>query len=103
MEVLYHDEVKKFIKKLQKPTRSKILHSIELIESYGLKVGMPHVKKITNFLYEIRVRGFQEVRIIFAIIENKAVLIRGFVKKTNKIPQNEIETAENRRKSLTIL
>ncbi len=101
MNVLYHDEVKIFVKKLQKPTRSKVLRGIELIEQYGQNLSMPHAKKITNFLYELRIRGTQEVRILYVLQEETATLIHGFVKKTQKIPRREIETAERRFRLLT--
>lgn len=96
MQVVYHDEVKSFVKKLQKPTRSKVLRGIELIEQYGQNLGMPHAKKITKLLYELRIRGREEVRIFYAVEGNSAFLIHGFVKKTQKTPQREIETAEKR-------
>lgn len=101
MEVLYHEEVKVFIKKLQKPARSKVLHSIELIEQYGGNLKMPHAKKITNLLYELRIRGTQEVRILYVLQKETAILIHGFLKKTQKIPQREIETAKKRFQTLT--
>lgn len=101
MQVLYHDEVKAFIKKLQKPTRSKILRGIELIEQYGQDLSLPHVKKITNLLYELRIRGREEARIFFVLQKESAFLIHGFVKKTQKTPRREIETAEKRFQLLT--
>ncbi len=101
MQVLYHDHVKAFIKKLQKPTQPKVLRGIELIEQYGQYLAMPHVKKITNLLYELRIRGIQEVRILYFVQEETAILIHAFVKKTQKIPRREIETAEKRLQLLT--
>ncbi len=68
MKIFYHEEVKTFIKKLQKPTQSKILRSIELLEYYGQNLGMPHAKKATNLLYELRIRGTQEVRIFYTFM-----------------------------------
>jgi len=35
MELLYHDEVKTFVKKLQKPAQAKVVRGIDLIEQYG--------------------------------------------------------------------
>lgn len=101
MQLLYHDDVKVFIKKLQKPAQSKVLRGIELIEQYGRNLSMPHGKKITNLLYELRIRGTQEVRILYVLQGETAILIHGFVKKTQKIPRREIETAERRFHLLT--
>lgn len=96
MEVVYHDGVKAFLKGLEKPSQSKVLRGIELIERYGTNVGMPHVKKVTNGIYELRVRGQQEVHIFFATYTGRTILLHGFVKKTQKTPKREIETAHQR-------
>lgn len=101
MEIVYHEKVKAFIKKLQKHTQSKVLRSIELLEQYGQDLEMPHVKKITIILYELRIHGQQEVRIFFVRHVEKAILIHGFVKKTPKTPEREINTAEKRFRVLT--
>jgi len=101
MQMIYHDEVKAFVKKLQKPTQSKVLRGIELLEQYGWNLSMPHTKKISNFLYELRIRGTQDVRIIYVLQEDSAILLHCFLKKTQKTPRREIETAEKRFRLLT--
>jgi phage-related protein len=101
MRLLYHDEVEIFIRKLEKPTRSKILRTIELVEKYGPLLGMPHERKITDCLHELRVRGRQEVRILYYVERNLIVLIHGFIKKSQKTPKREIETALRRIEQLT--
>lgn len=101
MGIVYHDEIKAFIKTLEKSTQSKVVRGIELIEQYGQNLGMPHVKKITASLYELRIRGQQEVRIFYAENHGRAILLHGFVKKTKKTPQREIETAQKRLMVLT--
>lgn len=101
MDIFYHNEVKVFIRKLQKPTQAKVLRSFELLEQYGRGLGMPHVKKLTTTLYELRIRGQQEVRVIFIIHKNAATLLHGFLKKTQQTPKREIETAQKRFKTLT--
>jgi len=62
---------------------------------------MPHVKKVSRLLYELRVRGEQEVRIFFTIQDEKVFFIHGFIKKTQKTPRWEIEIAEKRLPPLT--
>ena len=101
MQVLYHDDVKAFVKKIQKPTQSKVLRAIELLEQYGRNLSMPHAKRITNILYELRIRGIQEVRIFYILQEDSALLLHAFLKKTQKTPKREIETAERRFQLLT--
>ena len=101
MQIFYHDEARTFIKILQKPTQSKVVRGIILLEHYGNSLNMPHVKKVTRELSELRIRGQQEVRILFTVRKGNAYLLHGFVKKTQKIPEREIKTAETRLQLLT--
>lgn len=89
-------EVKQFIQSLEKATIQKTLRTIDLLEKFGFVLGMPHSKKITNELFELRVRGQQEVRIFYTFSHPKAILLHGFVKKTEKTPIKEIKTALSR-------
>jgi phage-related protein len=88
--------IQDFIVSTEKVTQAKILKSLDLVEIYGVKAGMPHVKKITKDLFELRVRGKQEVRLLFVQKGKKTCFLHGFLKKTNKIPKNEIKTALKR-------
>jgi phage-related protein len=96
MQLFFHDEVKIFIKKLEKPTQSKVLRGINLIEEYGRNLGMPHTRMIIKNIFELRIRGQQEVRIIYTIQNDSVYLVHGFIKKTQKTPFHEIETALKR-------
>mgnify|MGYP003343284014 FL=1 len=50
-------------------------------------------------LWEIRVDLSDGIcRIFFTIMNNTMILLHGFVKKSQKTPQNELKTAENRLK-----
>lgn len=88
--------VEEFVKAQQLQTQSKITHLTDLLEEYGPMLGMPHVKKITHQLYELRIRGKEEIRIFFAFKDTNIYLLHGFKKKTQKIPQKEIEIASKR-------
>lgn len=88
--------VEEFIKSLDKLAISKFSHSFDLLEKHGPLLGMPHSKKLTKHLYELRVRGKQEVRIIYGFFDKKIYLLHGFKKKTQKIPAKEIDIAERR-------
>ena len=96
------DIVERFIFKLQKPAKSKITRYLELLEDYGFNLKMPYSKRITANLYELRIRGQQEVRIFYTVKTDTAYLLHGFIKKTNKTPVKEIKTALNRLNNLDI-
>ena len=91
-----NSRLENYLLSLEKPTVSKILRFIELLEIFGKKLGMPYTKQITTNLYELRVRGQQEVRILYCFHHNQIVFVHAFIKKTQKTPQREIDTALSR-------
>lgn len=88
--------VEEFLKSLNDQTIAKATHLIELLEKHGPFLGPPHSKKITSSLYELRIRGRQEIRIFYAFIKNGICLVHAFKKQTQKTPAKEIETAIKR-------
>ena len=101
MEVrLFDKSIEKFIKGLKKPTIAKVLRTIDLLEEFGLKLGLPHSKKISLHLFEIRISGKQKVRIFYTFHKSKIFLLYGFVKKSSRIPQKEIKIAKQKLKEL---
>lgn len=68
------------------------------VQEYGLQAIIPHVKKLTGTpLWEIRILGGDNVRILFVTqLERQILLLHAFVKKTNKTPAKEIAKALKR-------
>lgn len=97
----FDDTVDDFIIRLEKPTGTKVGRHIDLLEQFGNQLRMPYSKSLGNHLFELRIKGQQEVRIFYTFHENKAVLLHGFIKKTQKTPAREIETAIAKVKTLT--
>lgn len=102
MEIRISDEVERFIYSLEKQTIAKVLRTIDLLEIFGNKLVMPHSRKIKSQLFELRVRGAQEARILYAFRGSSAALLHGFIKKTDKIPKKEIEQALRKLKQLDL-
>jgi phage-related protein len=97
MEVnFFDDRLEEFIRELEKPTIAKILRTIDLLEHFGHQLGMPHSKKIDHSLFELRIRGQQEVRLIYVFHNNAVMILHGFLKKSQKIPQKEIIIAQQK-------
>ncbi|MCF7845164.1 MAG: type II toxin-antitoxin system RelE/ParE family toxin [Candidatus Pacebacteria bacterium] len=96
MEIRFFEKsVEKFIKSLEKQTIAKTIRTIELLGVFGSEIRMPYSKKIDNDIFELRIRGAQEVRIIYTFHKKQIILLHGFVKKDRKIPRKEIERAKN--------
>jgi len=54
---------------------------------------MPHSKKISSMLWELRTLVKQQVRIIYSFIDKDILLTNWFIKKINKTPKNIIKNA----------
>jgi len=83
----------KFIKSLEKPTIAKVLRIIDLLERFSYNLGSPHSKKVRARLYELRIRGTQEVRLFYCFHKSRIFLLHGFIKKSQRIPGREINLA----------
>jgi len=69
---------------------------MDLLEKYGPGLGMPHSKMIAPGLYELRVRGQNEVRIFYMFKGKFVYFLHAFKKQTQKTPDKEIEIAKQR-------
>lgn len=90
--------IEEFIDSLESKTRLKVVSAIELLETFGLEGGYPHIKKLTGTkLWEYRIIGSDNIRIFYVAMAGKIFLIlHGFKKKKQKTPPKEIKKAEER-------
>ena len=101
IKILFSSDVEDFILSLEKSTIAKVLRVIDLLEKFGHQLGLPHSKKMSANLFELRIRGRQEVRIFYTFQKGSVVMVHGFVKKSQKIPKREINQAKRKLKDLT--
>jgi phage-related protein len=83
--------------------RARLARIAELIEAVGLpSVREPHVRHIRGPIWEIRLKGKAGIAraLYIAAKEQRVVILRAFVKKTEKTPAGEIELALRRAKEL---
>lgn len=90
--------VKDFIDSLEAKVKAKVINSIDLLEEFGIKLGVPHVKKLAGTeLWELRILGGDSVRVFYvAVSGRKFLLLHGFLKKAQKTEAREIKTAVDR-------
>lgn len=104
MEIIFFDKkIEIFVTKLEKPTIAKVLRTIDLLERFGNHLGMPHSKNINRNLFELRIRGQQEIRLIYTFHRNKAIILHGFLKKSQKTPKKELVIARQKLSTLDTL
>lgn len=78
----------------------RILRSIEFLETAGPFLKPPYAKKISRNLYELRIKGRDEIRIFYTRANEDYVLLHAFKKKTQKTPRKEIGIAIDRMREL---
>ena len=103
IKILLDGSLEEFIESLQKSTIAKVLRTIDLLEEFGPKLGMPHTKKISDHLFELRIRGIQEIRIFYTFRKSQIYLLHGFIKKSKRTPKKEIRVALQKLKKLDIV
>jgi len=83
--------------------RARFVRIAELIEAVGLpSVREPHVKHVRGPIWEIRLKGKAGIaRALYVTVPNqRVVVVRAFVKKTQNTPGSEIELALRRGRKL---
>lgn len=90
--------VQNFIDGLELKAQSKVYNTLELLTQFGIRLGLPHVKKVTGTdLWELRILGSDSVRIIYVAMTGKTfLLLHGFIKKKQKTPTRELTVATKR-------
>ena len=88
--------VRSFIKEFNKKSRAKIGRYIDLLEQHGPDLPRPYADHVRDKIRELRIRLTDgNVRIFyFFFIEQSIVLLHSFKKKTQELPEREIEQAE---------
>lgn len=80
--------------------QTKLFRLLELLELKGNELREPYSKSLADGIFEIRaIQGNNITRVLyFFVVDKKIILTNGFVKKTQKTPENEIELAKKYRK-----
>jgi len=90
--------VRDFVDALDITTYRKFIYKKELLEEFGPRLPMPHARYMGAGLYELRFTGSDgAIRVFYFFAEhNSIILLHAFIKKTEKTPSNELDTAYKR-------
>ncbi len=97
-------EAKAELDALPADVRASFERIVQLVQVVGLeRVHEPYIKHIEDRLWEIRLRGRAGIaRSLYVTASGRRVVIlRSFVKKTQKTPRREIELALRRAREVT--
>lgn len=88
--------VNDFINKLDKKSQAKILKHIDLLQIHGPNLLRPYADHIEGKIRELRVRiSADNIRILyFFFLSGNIILLHAFRKKSNEVPQREIDQAK---------
>ncbi len=90
--------VKEYLDGLQPKVKAKILRNMLLLSEFGLDLGFPFISNIERNLWELRIAAFGDTyRMLFSLLTGRTFLILyGFQKKTDKLPDSERDAALRR-------
>lgn len=88
-----------FISSLNKVMRNKMMRAMDNLELYGNRSKGDFSKAVEDGIFEVRAQTKTDItRILFFFDDNRQiVMLNGFVKKTQKMPASELDTARKYR------
>ncbi|EQD61706.1 protein containing DUF891, partial [mine drainage metagenome] len=94
--------VREWILELSEVDRHTVGKDIQKVE-FDWPVGRPHCAPLGHGLWEVRsdLDGNRIARVIFCMGDGYMILLHGFIKKTQKTPQTDIDLALKRKREVT--
>jgi phage-related protein len=92
------EPVKDWLKSLSKEDMKLIGQDLKTVE-FGWPIGMPLVRKLDKLLWEVRINltANKIARVLFTVNKSTMVLLHGFIKKSQKTPDNDLKLGKSRR------
>jgi len=95
-----NEPVREWLMELPRESKKRIGTDIKSVQ-FGWPQGMPMVRKLEHRLWEVRTDlGENTARVIFTLIDSQMVLLHGFIKKSQKTPSVDLNTARRRKSKL---
>ncbi len=73
---------------------ARILHTVNMLEEFGLELAGDYIKHVRGKIWELRVSKYRVL--YFAFTGKRFILLRVFMKTTDKTPRGEIKIAGER-------
>ncbi len=98
----YNERVEAEIQKLPAGFLARFLRYAERMELYGPDLGMPHTRAMGGGLFELRLKAEEGIaRVLYCtMVGQRIVVLHQFIKKSQKTPRKELNTARKRMKEL---
>jgi phage-related protein len=97
------DLVRDWLRSLPAEDKQSLGRDLRLVE-LGWPIGMPLCRPLGGGLWELRssLTSNRIARVIFCAAQGRMVLLHGFIKKTQKTPQSELDLARTRQKEVDL-
>ncbi|MFA5771065.1 MAG: type II toxin-antitoxin system RelE/ParE family toxin [Patescibacteria group bacterium] len=97
MKTFYLKEIQTQINSLNIKDGARLRRTRQLFEDYGFQIGPKYIKKIVKNIWELRAG---KVRLFLYIEGNDAYGVHLIIKKSQKLPKNDINLAIKRSKKI---
>lgn len=94
----YNQTVEQAVLRLPAGLLARYLRLTDLMIEFGPNLGMPHTRVMGEGLFELRVKGQEGIARVFycTVVQQRIVMLHAFIKKSQKTPKRELETAKRR-------
>jgi phage-related protein len=99
---MYLPRAADFVANLDTPLDGRVRRMIRLLETLGNELRMPFSKPVENGIFELRVTGAVQVRLLYFFHNGEAVVVHAFSKKTEQLSRRDIEYALLARKNFIV-
>ena len=91
------EPVRDWLRELSAEDRKVIGEDVKLLQ-FRWPLGMPLVRKLEAELWEVRsnLTAGKTARVLFSVEGGDIALLHGFIKKTQKTPETDLEIARSR-------
>ena len=98
----YNQRLRSIIEEWPDGIYADFLRLAGLMQEHGADLRMPHSRAMGKGLFELRCKGREGIGRAFycTVVGKKIVILRAFIKKTEKTPDNELVIAHKRQKEI---
>lgn len=88
--------VNDFIEEFQPDIRAEAYRLIDLLAEHGHQLSMPYAKPIGGGLWELRLTGRPQVRMLYGFCDGVPVVVLAIVKQRSALRQGDLALARKR-------
>lgn len=93
MNILYLPKAADFVANLATPLDGRLRRMIKLLETLGHELRMPFSKSVEDGIFELRVVGAVQIRLLYCFHKGHAVVVHALFKKTEQLNRVDIDYA----------